>query len=233
MLSIVVPFYNEDKNIPLVLEEFKKLSATYSEFELLCVNDGSKDETASIFKKLDEARAYPFAKFISYSPNQGYGNAIMTGVGAAAGEVIAWTHSDMQTHPADIFRALEVFKRANNLKLIVKGKRVNRALPQVLFGYGMAVIASAVLGKIFTEINAQPKLFHKDFVKFLDNAPKDFSLDLFMLYRAKQHGYEIVDIKVRFPERVHGQSSWAFSWQSKLKTINRTIKYIWRLKKEV
>ncbi len=245
--SIVVPFYNESKNAGLILEEFAKFQNKY-EFELICVNDGSKDETQNVLSTLKNSGKYPFMEFISYSPNGGYGHAIMTGVRAAKGEVIAWTHSDMQTPVEDVFKALDEYQSAplpsspgegrmpagqERSKLLVKGFRTNRAPQQVILSFGMAAIASAILLRKLVEINAQPKVFPKELVALLDNAPKDFSLDLYLLCIAQNNGYKIKSIPVRFPDRIHGQSSWAFSGKSKLKTIWRSIKYIWKLRKEV
>lgn len=232
MLSIVVPFYNESKNISLVLEEFSKFSSNY-QFELICVNDGSKDNTQDVFNQILQTGKFPFVKFITYSPNGGYGHAIMTGVREAKGEVITWTHSDMQTPVADVFKAYELFTNSENKKIIVKGWRINRTLQQIVLSFGMAFFASLVLFRKLSEINAQPKLFPKDLVASLNNAPKDFSLDLYLLCIAQNLGYKIKSIKVKFPDRLHGQSSWAFSWQSKWKTIWRSIKYIWKLRSEV
>ncbi len=230
-LSIVVPFYNEEKNIHLVLDAFSKFYTKY-DFELICVNDGSKDTTAEIFEKEHSQNNYPFAKFISYTPNGGYGNAIMTGVRLAHGEVVSWTHSDMQTDPADVFKAFDMFQKLNNEKVIVKGVRIKRPLPQIILSYGMAVIASVILRKCMYEINAQPKLFHRDFIPKLDNAPKDFSLDLYLVNLAKQLNYEIRTIPVEFKNRLHGSSSWGGSFKNRIKTIWRTIKYIWGLKSQ-
>lgn len=231
-LSIVVPFYNEEKNIPLVLEAFAAqptIASSPDDMELICVNDGSKDSTAAAFADLERSGRYPFARFISYSPNGGYGNAIMTGVRAARGEVIAWTHSDMQTDPSDVFRAFDAYSAQNDPKVIMKGVRINRPLPQVIFSHGMSAIASMILRIPLFEINAQPKLFSKEFAEELKNAPKDFSLDLYALYQAKRKGYTIKTIDVEFRNRMHGESSWGGSFRNRVKTVWRTLKYIWKL----
>ncbi len=233
--SIVIPFYNESKNIPLVLEQFKSFASKY-QFELICINDGSKDDTSMVFEKILQSGQYPFVKYISYSPNGGYGQAIMTGVRSAQGDVIAWTHSDMQTPVTDVFNAYDVYQLKiykSKLPLLIKGWRTNRTIQQVILSFGMAIIASIILRHKLSEINAQPKLFPKNLVKELNNAPKDFSLDLYLLCVAQNLRYKIETINVKFPDRLHGQSSWAFSWRSKLKTIWRSIKYIWKLRKEV
>jgi glycosyltransferase involved in cell wall biosynthesis len=236
-LSIVIPFYNEAKNVPLVLDSFNELAKTHSDFELICVNDGSKDNTAEVLDAAKRSGTYPFMEYITYFPNGGYGNAIMTGVRAAKGDVICWTHSDMQTDPADVFRALQRYEEltsgSNSEKILVKGKRVNRPLPQVLFSFGMATIASCILRKRLFEINAQPKLFPRSFIPLLNNAPKEFSLDLYLLCIAKKNHYAIHAIDVEFKNRLHGESSWGGSFKNRLKTIWRTLKYIWRLRTEV
>ncbi|MBI2035412.1 MAG: glycosyltransferase family 2 protein [Candidatus Liptonbacteria bacterium] len=228
-LSIIIPFYNESRNIPLVLEAFAEFSNLY-EFELICVNDGSKDDTLSIFECILPKEKYGFAKLISYQPNRGYGHAIMTGLKEARGDMVAWTHSDMQTSAADVFRAHDVYAGHSSEKLVVKGWRINRALSQIIFSFGMAVVASLILRRKFAEINAQPKLFPRGLISLMKNPPKDFSLDLYLLCVAQNNGYEIETINVYFPNRIYGESKWAFSWKSKLKTIWRSIKYIWALR---
>ncbi|MBL8030470.1 MAG: glycosyltransferase family 2 protein [Candidatus Doudnabacteria bacterium] len=238
MFSIIVPFYNESKNIKLVLEEFKKFQGKY-DFELICVNDGSKDDTETVLNEHKNSGHYPFMEFISYYPNGGYGNAIMTGVRTAKGEVIAWTHSDMQTPVSDVFKAYDYYcSLATSYPLqatrfLIKGWRVNRTLQQVILSFGMAIIASVILRRKLTEINAQPKLFPRSMVDLLKNAPKDFSLDLYLLCIAQNNNYKIKTIDVSFKNRIHGESSWASDWRTKHKTILRSIKYICKLRKEV
>lgn len=227
-LSIIIPFYNEEKNIPLVLEEFSKYSDNY-DFELICVDDGSKDHTEEVFKNVLGVGKYPFARLISYSPNGGYGYAIMAGVRSAGGEVIAWTHSDLQTDPADVFRAYDLYQKEQGQR-IVKGFRVKRKLADAILTAGMSALASVVLKKSFREINAQPKLFGRDLLSHLLNPPSDFSLDLYLLNIAKKNNYKILEIPVEFKKRLYGVSKSAPSFLGRLKTIWRTVKYIISIK---
>src|SRR3989344_6250283 len=230
MLSIVIPFHNERNSIEPILHRAKSFIGRY-DFELICVNDASKDDTNEIFNRLLQDKDCSFVKYINISPENhiGYGHAIMTGVSRANGEVIAWTHSDLQTDLADVFRAFDEFKEYSDRKVIVKGNRIARSFKDVAFSFGMACIASLRLGKVFYEINAQPKLFSRSFLEYLKNTPDDFSLDLYLLHQAKNNNFIIKTIDVRFEKRPHGQSSWANSFSSKWKTILRTIKYIWFL----
>jgi glycosyltransferase involved in cell wall biosynthesis len=234
-LSIVVPFYSEAKNAPLVLEEFKKFQDKY-DFELICVDNGSKDDTAKILEEARRSGEYPFIRIVTIAVNDGYGNGIMTGIRSVKGDVVAWTHGDLQTPVADVFKAYDLYRsnvHNSSSKILIKGWRINRTAQQVVLSFGMAIIASVILRRKLIEINAQPKLFPKELVSLLQDAPKDFSLDLYLLCIAQNNGYKIETVRVRFPDRLHGESSWAFSWKSKWKGIWCSIKYIWKLRKEI
>lgn len=231
-LSIVVPCYNEEKNIPLILECFKKAVRGGDRIEVLLVNNGSTDNSREVFTKLLKKNRYNFCRVVSVKENKGYGHGILKGLKEARGGVLAWTHADMQTDPLDVIMAYKKLKESGNLKIIVKGKRVNRTFGAWLFTFGMSCIASIILRKFLYDINAQPKVFHRSFFKnYMKNAPHDFALDLFLLYVAKNKGYSIYTVPVKFSDRQHGESKWAFSLSSKWKTVMRTIKYIFVLSK--
>ncbi|EKD79355.1 MAG: Glycosyltransferase family protein [uncultured bacterium] len=229
-LSIVVPCYNEAKNIPIVLERFAAV-ITEPDVELICVNNGSTDDTATVLSQQLQDSRYQFARGVTVPKNIGYGHGIMAGLHAAQGEVLAWTHADLQTDPADVIKAYHQFIALNRQDVIIKGKRLNRSFGQWGFTFGMSVIASVVLGKVLYDINAQPKLFHRSLLAQLPNPPDDFSLDLYLLYLANVLGYSTETIAVRFAQRQHGESKWAFSFKSRYKTVLRTIKYIFALRR--
>lgn len=230
VLSVIIPCYNEVKNIPHILT---KCAAAFSgqSVEVVLVNNGSTDQSAGVFQTELAKPEYAFAKLVTVEKNIGYGHGILTGLRAASGNVLAWTHADLQTDPADAWTAYQAFISLNQPdKVIMKGKRVNRQFGDWAFTLGMSVIASTVLGKVLTDINGQPKLFHRSFLSKMKNPPTDFSLDLYVLYLAKKLGYTIHTIPVQFGKRLYGESKWAFSFSSKYKTTLRTIKYIFALR---
>ncbi|OGY96861.1 MAG: hypothetical protein A2122_03130, partial [Candidatus Liptonbacteria bacterium GWB1_49_6] len=198
--------------------------------ELIIVDNNSKDDTARVLEGELHKSDYAFARTV-FEPSPGYGAAIKTGLRAARGEFLAWTHADLQTDPADVFRAFREAEKNVSDGFIIKGKRVGRPFSQALFSSGMAVIASVILRKPLWEINAQPKLFRRRLLETVLNGPDDFSLDVYLLYRAKQSGYPINSIDVVFEKRLHGTSKWAFSFSSKVKTTIRTVRYLWALRK--
>ncbi len=231
-LSIIVPCYNEEKNIPILLERFKEVFLD-QDAELVIVDNGSLDNTKSVLKRELKKKEYGFVKVVSVKKNIGYGFGILSGLRAARGEIFGWTHADLQTDPADTIRGYKLLlEQKDPTRVFVKGGRRGRRLFDLLFTFGMQTIASIVLGKVLSDINAQPKIFHKLFFEKIEkNAPNDFSLDLYFMYMAKKNEVKIITFPVDFKKRIHGQSSWAFSFKSKYKTILRTIKYIFKLRR--
>lgn len=231
-LSIVVPCYNEEKNIPFILERFALILADYPA-ELILVDNGSRDGSAGVFKKELQKSVYHFVHVVTVPKNIGYGHGIVTGLRSANGKFLAWTHADLQTDPRDVIRAYDVIlKYPDPDNVLIKGIRKNRRVSGWAFTLGMSLTVSIVLGTVLTDINAQPKLFTRRFFeKYCTKPPDDFSLDLYLLYIAKKNHVRIQTIPVCFGQRLHGESKWAFSFRSKIKTILRTVRYIFNLRK--
>ncbi len=230
-LSVVVPCYNEEKNIPIILEKFAKI-ITSDDIELILVNNGSTDNSTEILNQL--LPDFSFARVVTVTSNQGYGFGITSGLKVAQGKYIGYTHADMQTAPEDILKALEIIEsQANPLNCYVKGNRKGRPLFDQLFTWGMSGFESLYLGVKLWDINAQPNIFPKYFLEQLENIPKDFSMDLYLLYTAKKQGMKIIRFDVLFPERIHGQSSWNTGLYAKWKFIKRTINFSFKLNKNI
>ena len=98
-VSIIIPAYNEETNINLVI---KRVMELYPDFELIVVNDGSTDNTASVAK---DAGALVY----SHPYNIGNGAAIKSGIRIASGEILVFMDGDGQHAPEDIKEVLEYF----------------------------------------------------------------------------------------------------------------------------
>jgi glycosyltransferase involved in cell wall biosynthesis len=232
-LSVVLPCYNERDNIPALFERLDKLAAAAENLEIILVNNGSTDDSEQVFESELSKRRNPVFKVHKVEKNIGYGFGILSGLRAATGEVLAVTHADRQTDPVDVLKAFEIYKKANNVDLLVKGYRKNRKVSEAVFSYGMGLLASMALGVRLTEVNAQPKLFSRQFFESVEqNAPHDFSLDLYFLYHAKRRG-RIIDFPVFFAKRVAGiaKGGSGSSWKVRWKLIKRSFYYIFELRR--
>lgn len=232
-LSIVIPCYNEEKNIPHIVAKIKALlrEKPFDDCEVLLVDNGSTDRSANVFQKVLEG-VEENIRVVTVEKNIGYGHGILFGLSQTKGEYLSWTHADLQTDPADTFKALDVYLLAKKRPVIVKGYRRNRKPGEAFFSGCMAMISSVVLKTRLTEINAQPKLFHRSFYEQIkDEAPLDFSLDLYFLFKAKKQGL-ILDFPVFFLPRLYGEAKGGSgsSFKTRVKLIRRTLKYIFELR---
>lgn len=229
-LSIILPCYNEAENLPLILESYAKAGRNLS-FELILVNNGSTDNSAAVLDRELAKQDYSFARTEVIKKNRGYGHGIMTGLVSAKGEFIAFSHGDMQCPAKDVFTAFSKLRSSPQAqKVLVKGRRRGRKLTARILTRGMSSLASTVLGTRLSDINAQPKVFHRSLLNKLTCSPIGFEFDLYVLYQAKKNDMSIQTIPVRFGERAHGKSKWASNFFSKWKTIIKMLGYIFKLR---
>ena len=226
--SLIIPCYNEAKNIPVLLKKIKPLLVNKS-IQVVMVNNGSTDDSDSVIDKL-KPKVTNF-KYVIVPKNKGYGYGIIQGLKAADGDIIGWTHADLQTNPADFLRAITFFDMDQHS--FVKGKRFGRSFMDYFLTFGMSVFETLLFKKRMFDINAQPTVFSKQFFKSLPTPPNDFALDLFFYFHAVQKGLTIRRFPVLFGKRFAGTSSWNTGWLARYKFIKRTIEFSLKLKRNM
>ncbi len=230
-LSIVVPCYNEARNLERLIGAFRHAIGAQLNIELLLVDNGSRDETPQVMAELLRRPENRFARSVRVEVNQGYGYGIMFGLSRATGRILAWTHADLQTPPDDVLRALKVMQsHPNPNRVLVQGKRQGRPLFDRAFSAAMGWFASIALRCPMSEINAQPKMFHRSVLEHFSSPPNDFTLDLYLLYVANQLGMETVSLPVQFGNRSAGQAKGGGTLLGKAKLTKRTIQQILKLR---
>lgn len=230
-LSLIIPCYNEAKNLPSLIDRCEKALA-HKEVTVILVDNGSVDETPTLLAR--RLKDHAFIETVRVEKNQGYGFGILSGLAAAKTPYLGWTHADMQTDPADCLKALALIKQSSAPeKLFIKGRRSGRPMSDRLFTLGMTVFETLLLRRVLVDINAQPVVFARSFFALWKNAPHDFSLDLYAYYQAKLNKLSIQRIPVIFSERLHGVSHWNTDIRAKIKFIKRTLSYSFNLKKQL
>ena len=76
-------------------------------------------------------------------------------------------------------------------------------------------------------------MFHRSFLENMENAPDDFSLDLYLVYQARVNGYHIIEYPVHFGKRLHDEAKGGGSLKGKWKLIKRTWAYMKELKEKL
>ncbi len=90
--SLVIPCYNEAANLPLLLDRCKELTR-HGDVEVILVDNGSTDNSPEVLLGL--LPRYPGCRSVRAEENEGYGFGVLTGLRAAHGEILGWTHADM------------------------------------------------------------------------------------------------------------------------------------------
>lgn len=229
-LSLIIPCYNEALNLPPLMARCAEL-ARQGDIEVVLVDNGSTDASPQVMA--EHLPQYPGCRSVRVEKNQGYGFGILSGLSAARGDFLAWTHADMQTDPMDVLKGLALFEQ-HGPHIFVKGRRYGRPASDVAFTIGMSAFETALLRQPLWDINAQPTMFSKAFFQtWSDAAPHDFSLDLYAYYQARRAGLPVHRFAVRFGERLHGTSHWNINWAAKRKFIKRTVDFSLELRKSL
>lgn len=225
----MIPCYNEEQGVSSLVKKLVTLT-TLVDCEIILVNNGSLDNTGEL---LDELTAtHKCINVVHVHQNLGYGGGILTGLSHSTGNVIGWTHADLQADPIDIVAAISEFEQGRP-RLLVKGSRFGRPRVDKFFTDCMSVFETALFGVSMSDINAQPTLFSRALYDEWQSAPGDFALDLFAYHTAITKGYDIVRIPVRFGPRKYGKSSWNNGLTGRVKFIIRTLTYSFKLSRAV
>lgn len=134
-LSVVVPIYNEEESIPALVTEVREaLEPSGLDYELICVDDGSRDASFSVLEKLAEGN--PRLRVAQFRRNFGQTAAMQAGLDAARGTVVVTMDADLQNDPRDIPRMLEKLDEGYDMVAGWRADRkdtfINRRLPSIL-----------------------------------------------------------------------------------------------------
>lgn len=206
-LSVFFPAYNEEENLERTIKSTLKLLPNIAKkWEVIIVNDGSRDRTGEIAKKLSEQNDR--IKVMSHKVNKGYGEALKTGFRNARHSWVAFTDSDGQFDFSEIRKFLPHTKTAD----LILGYRLDRADPILrrIYGFVWGFIAKVLLGITVRDYSCGFKLIKKevfDRVEPLEAGEKVTQLE--MLAKAKRLGFKTVEIGVHHFPRRFGQQTGA------------------------
>lgn len=204
LLTIVVPCYNEEKNIPVF---FPKLLAFAKEnnYRIIAVNDGSSDSTA---EKLREYTDAPNYTVLTHKVNKGYGAAIKTGIGAVQTEFAITIDSDGQHRLEDVKRCMD-FMLEKDADLVVGARKNNgsgnyRALGKLL----IRMFARSLLELPISDLNSGMKCYRVDeTLQYLELCPDTMAFSDVILLLMVNDRKLVTEIPIEVAPRVAGKST--------------------------
>lgn len=214
-LSIFFPCYNEEANIRALLNKTHQFCKRHiNRFEILVVNDGSKDKTAQIVKEM--CVLFPEIRLINHEKNLGYGAALISGFRQATLEYVFYTDGDGQFEIDELADLLPKL----NPKTVFSGYRAHRKDP--FFRKLNATIFNLAFNVFFMnlirDIDCSFKIYPKWFLDQTDLWSQGALIDGEMLIKSKRKGLKIEQFPVKHYPRVHGAQTGA-----KLKVIFRAM----------
>ncbi len=203
-LSVVLPSFNEEENVPLVYEELKKYIDTKRfDFEIIFVNDGSRDSTWRAIEKLVKKDRH--VKGIDFSRNFGHAVALEAGLTHAQGDLVIMMDADLQ-HPPSMIPELVVkydegYDIVNTVRLTTEGTSFFKKLTSKAFYRFINSMSDLELhdGEADYRLVSRRAL---DTLNSLRETPK--------FYRGLVNwiGYDVARIEYKAGSRIHGKSSY-------------------------
>ncbi len=204
-LSIVIPFYDEEKTIePLTKILIKELKKNNVNYELILVDNGSRDSTPKIVDEL--SGKYENVKSVHVKINQGYGWGILNGLKMAGGEYVGYMDGDLEIQPDGLLKLYKKVKITN--ADVGKGVRDRRESDTVKFilSVGYDILFFFLFFKFVRQVNANPKIIRKNCYKKMNLKSKDWFIDSEIIIKTLKNGYKIVDQVVSYIPRKAGKS---------------------------
>lgn len=233
-LTVIMPAYNEGTNIKgNLLKASELISKFVNNYHIIAVNDGSIDNTES--KIIDAAHIDPKISYISYSPNQGKGYAIATGVKYANSEYIAFLDSDLELDPGMLKHFLKGLLD-NDADIAIgsklhKDSKLHYPLIRRIMSMGYYIILKILFNLKIKDTQTGIKLFKAQVIKpICDNlTTTGFAFDIEILVKSYKAGYKIIEMPIELKYSRNRREKSRFS----LKLIFNIFKDTLKIKKSI
>ena len=198
------PAYNDAGTIAsLVIQAVQVAGRLTPDFEVLVINDGSRDATGEIADEL--ARKYPQVKVIHHPQNRGYGGALRTGFAAASKELVAYTDGDAQYDPSE----LEIlWQRLTPDADLVNGYKISRSDPlhRIIIGRIYHHTVKLMFRLQVRDVDCDFRLMRRSIFDRIKLERDTGVICLEMMRKIQDAGFRIVEVPVHHYHRTHGRS---------------------------
>lgn len=224
-LSVFFPTYNEEKNIEKVVNDaIKILQEVAGKWEIIIVEDGSKDKTPEVADKI--AKKDRRIRVIHHKPNRGYGGALKTGFSKAKYEWVAFSDSDGQFDFSEIKRFIKKQKETNaDLVLGIRKERADPFIRKVFTFVWSKMLPRLLLGMKVTDYSCGFKMIKKKVYQAVQPLVGEEKVtQIEMLTKAQRAGFKFAEVKVNHFPRKYGQPT-----GTDIKVITKSIRDLLKL----
>jgi dolichyl-phosphate beta-glucosyltransferase len=203
-LSVIIPAYNEALRIPSTLQSVHEaLSQAVPDFEIIVVNDGSKDETAQVVEEF--AKHHDRVRLISYAVNKGKGYAVRAGIISANGALVLMNDADGSSPIEECSRLMQAIQQGADVAIGSRAKPdANRVVKALSYRTYMgntfnSIVQSLLLPGIY-DTQCGFKLFKQNVAKDIFSPAKinGYGFDVEILYIARLRSYTIEEVPINW-----------------------------------
>lgn len=223
-LTVTIPLYNEAENIPILYERVRNaLDALGKRWELVLVNDGSKDGSAALLDKI--AADDPRVSIIHFRRNYGQTAAFMAGIDHARGAIIIPMDGDLQNDPDDIGKLLAKLDEGFDVVSGWRKDRQDHAIKRNLPSRIANGLISRVSGVHLHDYGCSLKAYRRD---VLDGVKLYGEMHRFVPIYAAWNGARVTEIPVQHHPRLHGESKYGLERVFKVVLDLLVVKFLFR-----
>jgi len=224
--SVVVPVYNEEESLPiLVLSIAEVMAGLGRSWELLLIDDGSRDRSYAIMLELKQE--HPQIRCIKFRANAGQTAAMAAGFDQARGEVVITIDADLQNDPADIPRLVE---KLNEYDAAVGWRHKRQDSRWRLLQSRIAnAIRNRLSGETITDTGCSLKAYKRPAIEKLKLYK---GLHRFLPTLIKMEGYTVTEVKVSHHPREHGVSKYGM-WNRAIPAFFDLLAVRWMKKRHL
>jgi len=207
--TVIVPFYNEEKNISSfnddLVKNIKKIDNKNRNFEIIYVDDGSRDKTFDELKKLTNSYE---TLIIKHKNNFSQSAALNTGISESKFENLIIMDGDLQNDPNDLENMIIEFEKGTDMIIGWRKNRkdnfITKTLPSIIANFVVRLFSKSKIH----DHGCAFKILKKDTIDDLSNWGDFHRL---LAARLANNGYEVKEIVISHKNRLHGKSNYGFS----------------------
>src|SRR5262245_22424865 len=216
-ISVFFPAYNDQYAIVEIVEKALAFLPTLTgDFEIIIVNDGSRDGTADVVDEL--AAQHPPVRVIHHKYNRGYGGALQSGFSHAVKEMVFYTDGDGQYDVRELGKLLPRMIEDVDVD-VVNGYKIKRfdQRRRVILGGLYKFLARWLFGLPIRDVDCDFRLIRRSAIQSIDLVSTSGVVCTEMIYKLKASGFRFVEVPVNHYPRLHGQSQF-FTWKRVIRT---------------